>query len=72
MPLRCFALEYVARAAIGANGFAGMQDIEKDARMLIPRWRAKRGAVQGQVVGCDFNSALDVLFGHVGNLEIGN
>lgn len=36
VPLRQFALEHVVRAAIGTNGFAGVADLEKYARMPGP------------------------------------
>ena len=52
--LGCFALEDVFGAAIRANDFAGFQDIEKNARVQAPQFRAGLRAVQRQVVGGDF------------------
>ena len=55
MPFRGFALENIAGAAVGTNGFAGMQDVKINARMLVPQWRVSCRAMQGQVVSGDFD-----------------
>ena len=58
MPFGRLTLEDVARAAVGANGFAGMQDIEENARVLVPCRRAGQRAVQRQVFCRNFDGEL--------------
>ena len=58
VPFGRLTLEDVARAAVGANGFAGMQDIEENARVLVPCRRAGQRAVQRQVFCRNFDGEL--------------
>lgn len=56
----CAALEYVHGAAVGAQRFAFDFDRQEHARVRVPRDHAGGRAVQGQVVGGDFDDALGV------------
>ena len=64
MSLGEIALEHIARAAIRADGFAGLHDVEKDARMLAPQRRVWRWAVQWQIVYGNFDG------GYVGHNDL--
>lgn len=55
MAFRGITLENIAGTAVRTNGFAAMQDIKIDARMLVPQWGAGSRAMQGQVVSSDFD-----------------
>ena len=52
------AFEFVLRAAIRTQGFAGFFDGQKHARMRIPQQHVRHRAVQRQLAGVYFDSAL--------------
>ena len=58
------AFEDVVRAAIRADDFAGVGDIEKNTRMACPEWRVGARAVQRQVVSRDFDGRGGGFFSH--------
>ena len=58
------AFENVVCAAIGADDFAGVGDVEKNARVARPQRRVGAWAVQRQVVCRDFDGRSGGFFGH--------
>ena len=62
VPFGRFAGEDVARAAVGAADFAGMQYVEVHTRVLAPERGARLRTMQRQVFGRDFNAHF---VGHV-------
>lgn len=66
-----FALENVVRAAIRADDFAGMQDVEVNARMLIPERGVRLRAVQRQIMGGDFDGGFVCHGGYPVSIGVG-
>ena len=64
MPLGHLALENIVCAAIGADDFAGMGDVEKDPWMACPERRVGQRAVQRQVMCGDFDGLRYCIFDH--------
>ena len=56
------AFEDVVRAAVWADDFAGVGDVEKNTRVTRPERRVGHRAVQRQVVCCDFDGSGNGFF----------